>query len=254
MTDKTLTMNMSLNNFNAFLFYIKELSLIDPVIVITISEEYVMLYSFVGKDINDIHAFKTVISKTNDLFNKTKDIDKKIVFIVKDGKKFARNIQNFIDFGEDIKFKLSYNEDDQNANYMDISNNKLRIKEISGDPILMSKEITKNDIDFLTNKSNSLFDFTINEMDFKKIKNMSNIDTTNDILYININKNELFIGENKWELKICNIEKPNLSVSFPKKYFKNIKFKDDTKIYLFENYILISDENSDLMIVLETSV
>lgn len=254
MSDRILTLNIKIDDFNMFLSYIKELSLIDPTIILSIDDENIMIYSFVGKDINDIHAFKTVITRTNELFNKPKNLDKKVIFIIKDGKKLSRNLQNFLDYGEDIKIKLSYNDDDQYCNYLNIFNTKLKIKEISGDPILMSKDITMDDIDFLTNKDNSLLNFTITELDFKKIKNLSNIDITNDILYININEKELSIGENKWDLKICDIDKPNLSVSFPKRYFKNLKFKDNTKVYLFETYILVSDENSDLMIVLETSV
>ena len=80
------------------------------------------------------------------------------------------------------------------------------------------------------------------------------IETTNDILYINVIDGELFMAENKWELKICDMDKPNLSVSFPKKYFNTLSFKENSKIYLFENYILVSDNNSDLMIVLEMTV
>lgn len=254
MSDKTLLMNMSIDNFKQFLSYMKELSLINPTIILSINETNLMAYSFVGKDINDIHAFKTVVTNTNEIFDKKKPIDNKIIFIIKDAKKFVRNITNFIDFNEELKFKISYDESDNNANYLNISNSKLRLKEISGDPVLMSKEITKEDIDFLTNKENSLFDYVISEMDFKKIKRMSTIETTNDILYITIKNNELFMGENKWELKICDIDKPNLNVSFPKKYFNTLSFNENTRLYLFENYILVSDDNSDLMIVLETSV
>ena len=254
MADKTLTINMSIDNFRYFISFTKELSLIDPTIILSISDDIVVSYSFVGKNINDIHAFKTVISKTNEIFNKTKVIEDKIVFIIKDSKKFVRNLSNFIDFNEDIKFKISYDEQDNNANYINISNSKLRLKEICGDPIMMSKEITKEDIDFLTNKNSSLFNFQLTEMEFKKIKRMSTIENTNDILYININDGELFMGENKWEMKICDMDKPNLSVSFPKKYFNTLSFKENSKIYLFENYILVSDDNSDLMIVLEMTV
>jgi len=254
MADKTLTMNMSINNFKKFISYSKELSLIDPTIILSISDDIIVTYSFVGKDINDIHAFKTVITDTEDLFDKRKTIENKIVFIIKDSKKFVRNISNFIDFDEELKFKISYDDQDFNANYIQISNSKLKLKEICGDPILMSKEITKEDIDFLTNKNNALLNFSLSEMEFRKIKRMSTIETTNDILYITINNGELSMGENKWDLKICDLDKPNIHVSFPKKYFNTLSFKENTKIYLFENYILVSDDNSDLMIVLEMTI
>jgi len=255
MADKTITIEAPINNFKHFISSMKELSLIDPTIIITLNNDSIMSYSFVGKDMNDIHAFKTVITDINNVFDKkNKKINDKIIIIIKDGKKFVRNMTNFLDFNEDLKFKISYDDEDFNANYIHISNSKLRLKEICGDPILMSKEITRDDIKFLTNKDNSLFNFDISETDFKKIKRMSTIETTNDILYITITNKELFIGENKWDLKICDIDKPNINVSFPKKYFNTLTFKDDSKIYLFENYILISDDNSDLMIVLEISV
>jgi len=253
MADKILNMSIPIENLHQFISYIKELSLIDPTIIISISENDFILYSFVGNNINDIHAFKTVISNINDIFNKDNDIENKIIFIIKNGKTFVRNLSNFMDYNEEIKIKISYDINDLNANYLQMNNSKLKIREISGDPILMSKEITKKDIDFLINKNNSLFDFTISELDFRKIKRMSATSTT-DILSIIINNNSLSIGDNKWELKICDIDKPNINVSFPKKYFNKLTFKDNSKLYLFENYILISDDNSDLMIVLETSV
>ena len=55
MADKVITMNISINNFRYFISYMKELSLIDPTIVLSISNNIIMSYSFVGKDINDIH-------------------------------------------------------------------------------------------------------------------------------------------------------------------------------------------------------
>jgi len=254
MSDKIITMGTTINNFKLFISYIKELSLIDPTIILTISDDDILIYSFVGKSINDIHAFKTVLTSTDSIFTKRKDINNKIKFIIKDGKKFVKNIQSFIDYDEDLKFKISYDTIDYNGNYLHLSNSKLKIKEISGDPVLMSKEITKEDIDFLTNKSTSLFNFTMTSMDLKKIKRLSTIENTNDILQLKVDNNELFIGENKWELKICDIDKPNLNVSFPKKYFNKLTFNENSILYLFENYILISDDNSELMIVLEMSI
>jgi hypothetical protein len=245
---------MSIVQFTSFIEYIKELFSIDPSIVMKINNDNIILYSFVGNGLNDIHAFRSVIIKTEDSINKKREIDDEIVFIIKDGKKFVRNLVNFVDYDEIIKIRLSFNDNDSYANYMHISNSKLKLKEISGDPGVVSKQISKKDIEFLTNKTNALFNFTISEMDFNKIRRMSLIETTNDVLYINVDNNELLMGETKWDLKICEVDKPNLNISFPKKYFNTLKFKENTKIYVFENYIMISDENSDLMIVLETSV
>lgn len=212
-----------------------------------------IMYSFVGNDINDIHAFKSIVVNTNELFDKKKDINGVINFIISDGKKFTRNISNFIDFNENINMKISVN-DNGTSNYIHFINSKLRIKEIGGDPMVISSQISKSDIDHLTNKSNSIFKFDLSETEFSKIKKMSLIELTNDVLYINIRDKKLFMGENKWELMISDIDKSDISVSFPKKYFNTLRFKDNVSVYVFENYILISDTNTDLMIVLEISI
>jgi len=252
--DKNLTFSIDIGQFSNFISYMKELYSIDNSIVFKLNNNDVILYSFVGKDLSDIHAFRSIVMKPEELFSKTKEFENDIIIIIKDGKKFTRNINNFVDYGEEIKFKISYNNDDNYSNYIHLSNSKLRIKEICGDPLMVSKQIGKDDIDTLTNKKNSLFDFDITKHDFDKIKRLSLIELNNDVLYINVNNKELSIGETKWDLKISDIDKPNLNISFPKKYFNTLQFKENTKIYVFETYIMISDENSDLMIVLETSV
>jgi len=254
MNDKVISLVSNKEQFKKFTTYIKELSLIDHTIIMLLNNDNIIMYSFVGKDINDIHAFKSVIIDTNDIFYKKRTIDKTIKIVIKDGKKFNKNTSLFLMEETDIKLKVSYDDNDMNANYIHLDNNKLKIKEICGDPLMLSKEITKDDIDFLTNKNNAHFNFNLNKEDFKKIKRLSTIELTNDILYIKVHNNELFIGENKWEIKICDINRDNMSISFPKKYFNSITFDDNSDIYLFENYILVSDNNTDLMIVLETTV
>jgi hypothetical protein len=254
MTDKIISLTSNIEQFKKFITVIKELSLINSTIIIILNDINIIFYSFVGKDINDIHAFKTVTLNTNDIFYKKRTIDKNISIVIKDGKKFNRNAQNFIDLNNDIKLKISFDESDMNANYIHLINDILKIKEICGDPLMMSKEITKDDIDYLTNKKKSLFNFKLNKENFKKIKRLSTIDIINDILSIKVYNNDVFIGDNKWDLKIDNINYDNIIVSFPKKYFNSITFDDDSIVYLFENYILVSDNISDLMIVLETTV
>ncbi len=252
MADKVLSFTMNKKQFDIFTDCVKELYSIDNTITIVFKNDITVLYSFVGKDMNDIHAFKCTILKTDELLNKSIDIED-ILLILKDGKKFLRNIVNFNDdFKKELNIKISTNNDNV-ANYIHLSSDRLKLKEISGDPSLIDKQITKEDIEHLINKKSSLFNFDITESDLIKIKKLSLIETINDVLYINISNNNILIGETKWELKVGEINKPNLNISFPKKYFNTLK-SQSTKIYVFETYILVSDENTDLMIVLETTI
>jgi len=252
MENKSLTYTTDNDKFKIFTGHIKDLSIIDPIIIIIFEKDYILMYSFVGKDLNNIHSFKSIILKPDELFIKYK-VEEKITLIIKDGKRFLKNILNFNDYDEELKFRISYDASDMYINYIQISNSKLKIKEISGDPLVISKNTTIEDIKHLTNTNNSLLNFEIKRDEFKKIKRMSLIDINNDILELTINENNLFIGESKWELLICELKYNNLNVSFPKKYFNTLSATSNevNKFYLFENYLLVSNSTSNLMIVLE---
>jgi hypothetical protein len=254
--NKLITYSTNIENFKKFIKNIKDLSTIDPTIIIVFNKSYILMYSFVGKNLNNIHSFKSIVSTPDNIFSNYKEIDSNITLIIKDGKRFLKNIINFVDYDEELKFKISFDTSDYIINYIQIFNSKLKMKEISGDPILISKNITLDDINQLTNIDNSLLEFEISNEELKRIKKLSMIDLNNDILELRIHNNEIFIGETKWELLINKKEYKNLNVSFPKRYFNTLSSTSDdiNKFYLFENYILISNNNSNLMIILEMTI
>jgi hypothetical protein len=84
---------------------------------------------------------------------------------------------------------------------------------------------------------------------------MMTIDNDNDILTLSIDEGKMDIGENNWNLNICNIEHDNLAITFPKKYFKSITFTEDNiDVFVFDTFILVDNQNTNLLIALELTV
>ena len=81
----------------------------------------------------------------------------------------------------------------------------------------------------------------------------------NDVLYLNNKNGDISLSESKWEHNIIKIEnnlEVDSTVRFPKKYFKCINYDgvDNMTIYIFEEYIMVMSEHSNLLISIELTV
>jgi hypothetical protein len=126
-----------------------------------------------------------------------------------------------------------------------------------GDVRGMNTTIDIDKIKNTLNKNNIDFKFILDKNLYLKIKKMASIvpDSENEILTFTINKNVLSIGESFWDLKICDLEHEDLTITFPKKYFKSITFTDDNvDVFIFDTFLLIDNQNTNLLIALELSV
>ena len=252
--NQNITFTQSIGQLSSLLKKIKDLTSIDPRIVVRIEESNVLLFSFVGDSFKNIHAFKNYIFPINDVMTiKKGDLSDPLFFIVKDGKKFYRKLENFLEYKEEIKCKLSADEDNY-INYMKFDNGKLDDNIIGSNSISIGKEITKEDIDMLMNIDNSQFNFRLNKLDLARIKKRGAIDNEpKSVLYINVNNKMLSIGET-WHLNITEVESEDITISFPKAYFNTINATDYIEIYVFEEFILCKYDDYNLMIILETTI
>ena len=72
---------------------------------------------------------------------------------------------------------------------------------------------------------------------------------------LNIVDNKLTIGEGSWELEMCEIQHDDLTITFPKKYFKSITFtEEEINVYVFDTFLLVDNKNTNLLIALEMTV
>ena len=253
MADISYKFSMTLSQLTIFLDKVHDLLSIDDEILLKIGRENILLYSIVGEKMN-INAFKSFIYKTSDIFSFEDDLQKEIRFIITNGSKFEGTLKNFTDYKEDIKCEFFMN-DDIYADNLKLKNSKLKLSVNGGDLRAMNTSIDIEKINKTLNKDNIDFKFSLDKNSFLKIKKIMSINSENDILTLNIINNSLEIGESDWNLKICDVNHDDLNITFPKKYFKSITFtEEEINIYVFDTFILIDNQNTNLLIALELTV
>jgi hypothetical protein len=247
--------SISLNQMNFLLDKIHDLLTIDDQVLLKIDKENTLLYSIVGEKMN-VNAFKSFVFKTEEVFTFDDEILKEIRFIITNGSKFETTLKNYLDYKDDIECEF-YMSDDTYANNFRLKNTQLKISIIGGDVRAMNTTIDIEKMKKTFNKDNMDFKFILDKNSYAKIKKLASIvkDEENDILTLKIEEKKLSIGET-WELLICDlIEHEDLSITFPKKYFKSITFTEDNiNIFVFDTFLLIDNQNTTMVIALELTV
>jgi len=227
----------------------------EDLIIFKINSNNILLYSSVGHG-NDIHSFKSYNYKTNEIFSSKKTLENEIIMIIGKARKFAKNIKIFLDFeDEDIEFKLTYNEDNF-VEKLHIKNSKLNLDINGYDPKALKFNMDIETLNEVMNVDNSIYNFKLLKEDFDRIKKMGLVEIDNDVLYLNIKDNKISIGETKWSLDLGDIDEVDSIISFPKKYFNSINYTTETemKIYVYDTFIMILGDNTNLLISTEFSI
>lgn len=249
--------DLTVNKLINFLKKIKDLTTINEKIVMRIESDKILIFSFVGENFKNIHAFKNYIFSLDEVMEIKKGvISSPLLFIIRDGKKFHRILNNFTDYENNLKCKLVYDEDNY-VNFISFDNTKLNTKIIGGNGSSVKIDISIDDVNYLMNGEKCIFNFRLNKLDFLKIKKMSLIENEpKSVLYIIINNKKLSIGEGetKWHLNITDIDYEDIIMSFPKSYFNTISPEDFIEILVFDNFIICKYDSYNLMIILETSI
>lgn len=253
MSDISYKFSMSLSQLTFFLDKIHDLLSIDNEILLKINNDNILLYSIVGEKMN-VNAFKSFVFKTNEVFSFSDELPKEVRFIITNGTKYESTLRNYLDYKEDINCEFFMNDDTYADNFK-LKNSKLKLSVNGGDLRAMNTTIDIEKINKTLNKDNIDFKFVLDKNSYTKIKKIASVDTENDILTLNIIDKDLTIGEGSWDLKICEIEHDDLSITFPKKYFKSITFtEDEINVYVFDTFLLIDNKSTTLLIALEMTV
>jgi hypothetical protein len=244
---------MTTTQVEFFLGKIHDLLTIDDEILFKINNDKTLFYSVVGEKKN-VNAFKSFIFETSEVFTFDEQLPNEIRFIVTNGSKFESTIKNYLDYPEDVNCAFFMNDDTYADNFK-LKNSKLKLSINGGDLRAMNTNIDIDKINSTLNKDYIDFKFILDKNSFLKIKKIGSVDTENDILTLDICDNNLTIGEGSWNLKICDIQHEDMSITFPKKYFKSISFtEEDIYVYVFDTFLLIDNKNTTLLIALELMV
>lgn len=250
-----LSLKLKNSNFLDFVSKLQDLSQIDDTIKIKIESDKTLLYSMLSNDVA-VLALKSYTINTNDLFDNFKN-DEVFDFIITSSGKFVKNLR-FFNSDKTIKLDIVYKPSPENASLMHVrsaqfSNEKLKISCIGGEQYKI-RDINLTTLNNRLNPKNSKWSFNISTQDFSDVKKLCSINSEDKTLYINVSSKKVTMSEpSKWELEIDEINHKNEQLVFSKKYLTNIN-DDGEKInfMIFESFILIKDDNSNLMLSFET--
>jgi hypothetical protein len=244
------------SSFSDFVNKLQDLSQIDDTIKIKLESEKTLIYSMISNDVS-VLALKSYTLNTKDYFeNFTKE--ETVDFIITSSGKFVKNLK-FFNTEKSIKLDLVCKPMPENNSILQVrsaqfSNEKLKISCIGGEQYKI-RDINLNVLSTRLNPKSSKWAFKISRTDFSDVKKLSSINSEEKTLYINVSSNKVTMSEpSKWELEIDEINHKNEQLIFNKKYLSNINDNNEIIYFtIFESFILIKDEISNLMLSFETN-
>ena len=236
-----------------FIEKLSDLTDISDSIKLKIDSEHIMMYSTLGGSV--LLAFKNYLIKTKDFFDMDGDMDNPVDIIILNAKKFVKNL-NFLKESEKVSIDITHkpSQDDEDimvARSIQIVGGKLKVNWIAGEHYEI-RDINKTILDDRLNIKHRKWNFNINKQDFNDIKKLSSINDAK-ILNITVSSGKVSISENAaWELEVDNIDKDkNTNLILNKKFLKCIDDTKDVDFSIFENFMLIKDDKTNLMLSFE---
>lgn len=238
--------------FKDFIDKLEDLCKIDDTIKVKIDNDNIFMYSMLGTNV--MLAFKNYLINTREYFEYTDDLDFSINLVIVNSKKFVKNL-DFIRDSEKITFEISYKEsqDDElimNARSVQIVGGKLKVNWISGEHYEV-KDINKNVLKQRLDLNNRKWFFKINRQEFNDVKKLSNINSDR-IININITEGRVVLSEKAaWEMEIDSIDSRTSNLMLNKRFLSCINDSEQIEFSIFETFMLIINDNSNLMLSFE---
>ena len=251
-----LTLKFNKSKFTDFVSKLQDLTNIEDIIKLKIDKDQILMYSMLGNDVS-VLALKSHLIKTTDYIDNFSE-DKVFDFIITSATKYVKNIK-FFNIDIPIKLEIIYKPipDDNETMHVrsaQFYNGKLKISCVGGEEFKI-RDINKTSLENRLNPKNSKWEFKISQNDFNDIKKLCNINNESKTFNITVVDGTVTMNETaKWELEIDNIPNRNTNIIFGKKYLSNINTTDEfINFSIFETFILVKDETSNLMLSFETN-
>ncbi len=240
------------DKISQFIETLEELTRIEDTIKLKIDSENILMYSILGGNV--MLAFKNYLINTSDYFVGN-EFDFTLDAIIVNAKKFVKNL-NFLTSSEKVTIEFTYKEsqdddDTMQARSIQVVGGKLKVNWLAGEHYQL-RDINKASLKTNLNPKNRKWSFKISKSDFSDVKKLSNINSER-IINITIDSgNVLFSEKSAWELEIDSIEDDrNSNLMLNKKFLSCINDDKDVEFSIFDNFMLIQDNNSNLMLSFE---
>jgi hypothetical protein len=230
---------------------LKDLNKIDAMIKIKIDTDDVLFYSKAGLH-NNIHALKSFIFPIeNFIINKDKEYLTKD-FIILNAKVFLENLTIMLNRDQAITGLFQYKDKDKIISTLNLSDGALKFNFITGD-YKQIKDISKLDIEQKMNPSLANFTFNLTKDQFNEIKKLTTLNKS-EVASIRVKSGKLEFFDKRWSYHVADL--PNVDDEewgFNNKYLKSINVVDNIDIHMFDQFLLVKEDNIALMIGLELS-
>lgn len=252
MSNKT-KLKIKKERFSEFIDKLVDLTGISDSIKLKIDKDHIMMYSTLGGAV--MLAFKNHLIKTTDIFEWDDEDDTRIDLIIVSAKKFVKNL-NFLRESEKLTLDITHkpSPDDEKLLYarsIQINGGRLKVNWIAGEQFDM-RDIDKTVLSERLNLTYRKWNFVIEQADFSDIKKLSSIND-GKLLNINVTNGKVVISEQAaWELQVSKVdESRNSTMILNKKFLKCIDDSKDVDFSIFENFMLIKDDTTNLMLSYE---
>jgi hypothetical protein len=252
MADK-VKFKINSDKFVDFISKLDDLTKIEDTIKLKIDNDNILMYSMMSSG-QTMLAFKNYLVNTRDYLEYGDDLEYSIDIIIANAKKFVKNL-NFIKDSEKITFEISYKEspDDEtimNGRSLQIVGGKLKVNWISAEHYEM-RDINKVALAQRLNLKNRKWNFNINKSEFSDIRKLSSINSER-IINIGVLNGRVTLSErSSWELEIESIDDRSASLMLNKKFLACINEMDNIEFSIFETFMLVRDDSSNLMLSFE---
>jgi hypothetical protein len=238
--------------FEDFINKLSDLTSIDDTIKLKIDNDNILMYSMLGGNV--MLAFKNYLIDKSE-YLKSDELEFTYDVIIANSKKFVKNL-GFIKSSDKITIEINCKEspeDDSimNARSIQVVGGKLKVNWLAGERYEM-KDINKTVLEQRLNLKNRKWSFKLDNQDFLDVKKLSSINS-DKIINITVQDGSVILSETSaWELEVGEIENRTANLIFNKRFLNCIDDGLKTiEFSMFETFILIKDENSNLMLSYE---
>jgi hypothetical protein len=231
---------------------LSDLTTIDDTIKLKIDNDNILMYSMLGGNV--MLAFKNYLIDKSD-YLKSDELEFTYDVIIANSKKFVKNL-GFIKSSDKITIELNCKESPEDETIMNtrsiqVVGGKLKVNWLAGERYEM-KDINKTVLSQRLDTKNRKWSFKLENQDFLDVKKLSSINS-DKIINISVQSGKVVLSETSaWELEIGEIEDRNANLIFNKRFLNCINDSlNSIEFSMFETFILIKDENSNLMLSYE---
>lgn len=248
----SLTFNKS--KFSDFVSKLRDLTNIEDTIKIKIDSSGILMYATLANDVS-VLALKSYFLKTEDYIDNFES-ESTFDYIITSATKVVKNL-SFFNTDVAVKLEIIYKalpEDDtvMHVRAGQFSNGKLKISCVGAEQYKI-RDINSAVLESRLDPRNAKWSFQISQSDFLDVKKLASINSEDKTMIITVQDKKVTVSEpSKWEIEIDQIDYKNSTLTFLKKYLSNINADNVViRFDIFDTFILVKDENSNLMMSFE---